>query len=66
MTSRERARTFLQAHIGQAVSMDLLEELTKVLENHLGDETQKRESIASDGIRVVPDLDEEVDDDPTE
>jgi hypothetical protein len=56
MTSQERARAFLQ----------MLGELSASLESHLADDRRKRESVASDRLRAVPDLDEEVDDDSAE
>lgn len=66
MTSKERARAFLQAHVGQIISMELLGDLTETLESHSNDERQKRQSTARDTLRAVPDLDEEVDDDAAE
>ncbi len=68
MTSKERARAFLETHLGQTVSMEMLGELSDSFENHRDagrqdDETAKGEQRA---LRVIPDLDEEVDDDPTE
>ena len=46
MTSKERARTFLQTHLGQTVSMEMLGELSESLENHRDDERRECEDIA--------------------
>jgi hypothetical protein len=58
MTSKERALSFLQTHLGQTVSMEMLAELSESFEDHRKDE--------SHALRAVADLDEEVDDDSTE
>jgi len=66
MTSKERALEFLRAHLGQTVSMQMLGELSEAFENHRDDERQGPEGGASGDLRVVADLDEEVDDDSVE
>ena len=69
MTSTERARAFLQAHLGQAVSMAMLDELSESFEEHRNQEGRASEDSAKgEGrvLRAVPDLDEEVDDDAAE
>ena len=47
MTSKERARAFLQTHLGKTVSMAMLEELSASLEDHRDDERQACEDIAT-------------------
>jgi hypothetical protein len=71
MTSTERARAFLHAHLGQTVSMEMFRELSEAFEDHRRDHPKDHREEPGKGerqlpLRAVADIDEEVDDDPTE